>query len=326
MLTGRVRGLPLSVLKDAVMLDYTAMGSCVLVLTLVTLLAATLLLWKQRSPKAAGYWFVSGIIGILLGAAGAAATVQVMGYTLTRVYVNPAVAADGSAIAALPATADSGGQGSDSRGPGGMGMGGGDEMGGPGMRGAGTGAAGNAAKRQLTTLVRKIHLLTGDIAITLTDDQKGRLAELLGPARIQPTMTDEQATALHDDVLAVLDDAQLARQESVALPRGGGAGGPGASGGPGPQDEDANPFQQPQNAQPLEELMARVGASPAEPATEPEAASPATDPVSTEAAEPAPPTAEEAPAEPVSPTTDAAPPAAAGLPAAEDKDAASAIE
>ncbi len=68
------------------MWTYNAMGTCVLVLTLATIFVAVLVVHKQRAQKDIGIWLLSGLVGILLGASGAAATVQIMGYDLTIAY------------------------------------------------------------------------------------------------------------------------------------------------------------------------------------------------------------------------------------------------
>jgi hypothetical protein len=109
-------------------------------------------------------------------------------------------------------------------GGGGMGMGG---MGGMGM--------GPRPKRDLTTLVRKIDLLTGDIAVTLSAEQTVAVNDCLKDLEKPAKMSDDEAKAKHDKLLALFNDAQKARFEAIGLPRpaprAGGAGGPSGPGG-----------------------------------------------------------------------------------------------
>ncbi len=225
------------------MLNYNTMGACVLVLTLATILVVIpLTLRARRSEKGTGIWFLSGLTGILLGAGGAVAAVQLMGYELTESYSTSDTDYDSSDEAT-----------EDSEYAGGMG---GGEMGGGGMGG---GRWAPSPKRELTTLVRKIDLLTGDIALNLSDDQTTALAEILVRLDTQETMADDDAKAAQGEILAVLDDTQKAKQEAVGLPRSGrGRGGRG--GGGGEDEEDANPFSQEENATALQSLMGRLGA------------------------------------------------------------------
>jgi hypothetical protein len=265
------------------MLDYTTMGTCVLVLTLATLfLIIPLIVRAQRSGgKTVSVWFLSGLTGILLGAGGAAALVQLTGYELSAKAVGPVYQEEGSetetdeGMASSSGDADGSGSSAGGRGGGMRGMGpGGGMMGmgpGGGMMGMGPGR-GPSPKRELTMLVRKIDLLTGDIALNLTEDQAASLATILVDLRSQPTMTDDQATAARDAILAVLDEAQKARQEAIGLPfgRGGGRGGRGGGPGEGEAEEDANPFAQEENATAMQSLLARLG-SPT-PVTDPQPA------------------------------------------------------
>ena len=80
-------------------------------------------------------------------------------------------------------------------------------------------------------------------------------------------MSDEDAQAKHDEVLALLDDDQKAQLEAVSLPRSFGRGG--GRGGPGEEEQDANanPFQEEANATALTSLLQRFGGDdqPADP-------------------------------------------------------------
>ena len=244
------------------MLNYTTMGTCVLVFTLGTILVITLLIHKEKSGKGVGTAILAALIGILLGAGGAAAGVQIMGYDLTEIGSSGSGEGDGGDMG--------GGGGMGMGGGGGMGMGGGGGMGMGGGGGMGMGGGGvrpGAAKRQLTTLVRKIDLLTGDIALKLDEDQSNQLVGVLNRIKAQNAMSDEDATALEKELLALLTEDQTAKQEAVRLPRGGGrrgggsmGGGMGMMGGGGePPSADANPFEQEANRGALDLLLHRFG-------------------------------------------------------------------
>jgi hypothetical protein len=240
---------------------YNAMGTYVLVLTLATILVCVLLLLLRRSQGAGGLGLVSGLIGVLLGAAGAGAAVQLLDYDVVKVRPN---------MGASPAAGGASDAGSQPAGSGAMGMGMGGMMGSGGMGGMGGGGMGGPnPKRDLTTLVRKVNLLTSDIALTLTPEQSAGLVKILDPLASKASLTDDEATALHDELLALFDEGQKAKQDAIGLPfrRGGGSGGPGGGmGGPGgaaKPEPDANPFEQEQNAEALQSLLARFGGAPA---------------------------------------------------------------
>ncbi len=235
------------------MLSYNAMGTYVLVVTLATVFVVILVARQQRARKDIAIWLISGLVGVVLGAAAAAGIVQAMGYEISKTFV-------------VPPEAESGDDGEESgEEGGGMGMGSGGP-GGMGMMGMG-GGRGPSPKRELTMLVRKVDLLTGDIALNLSDEQGASLAEILGKIKSQEEMTDDDASALNGEILALLDEDQKAKQDAVGLPfrrggRGGSPGGPsGSPGGPGggEQPENANPFVQEQNAAALDGLLQRFG-------------------------------------------------------------------
>lgn len=130
-----------------------------------------------------------------------------------------------------------------------------------GMMGGGGGGQGPRPKQQLTTLIRKLELLTGDIAVTLTDEQRQALAKQLDEFAELKTLTDDDAEKKYNDLLALFDDAQKAKQEAIGLPfrRGGGGGGGGGFGGGGAQPApDANPFESEANANALKSLRERL--------------------------------------------------------------------
>jgi len=114
-------------------------------------------------------------------------------------------------------------------------------------------------KRDLTNVVRKLSLLTGDVAIALSDEQAASLASCLADLEKAESMSDGDAQAKHDELLALLDDDQKARLKAIGLPRGcpcGEGGPPGGMGSP-ERAEDANPFQEEANAEVLAKLRER---------------------------------------------------------------------
>lgn len=110
-------------------------------------------------------------------------------------------------------------------------------------------------KRELTDLVRKITLLTGDIQISLSSEQAATLAAALKDIEKPETMSDDEAKAKHEALLGLLDDNQKARLEAIGLPRGPRPGGGGSS---GPPAEDANPFADETSSAALETLRQRL--------------------------------------------------------------------
>ena len=197
--------------------------------------------------------------------------------------------------------------------------------------------AGPSPKQQLTTLVRKIDLLTGDVGLHLTPEQTADVLTAVQKLPNLEKMSDDEATAIHDDLMGVLNEDQKAREAAVSLPRrrGGGAGATSPGGPAAPPDPDLNPFKQEENLAAVQSLLQRFGvtsevaadlpassaeatnetapaageATPTTPAAEAPAAAtePTTEPVPTTGEAPA---AESAPASPAEPT-----PAAAGAPA-----------
>ena len=138
------------------------------------------------------------------------------------------------------------------------------------MFGGGGGGRGQNSKRQLTTLVRKLSLLTGDVAIRLSDEQTQSLLDALADVADQDTMTDDQAKEKYEALSSILTEDQIAKQENVGLPfrrrsrgGGGGFGGFGGGGRGGGGDEDANPFASETSGEALDILVARLRGEPA---------------------------------------------------------------
>ena len=135
-------------------------------------------------------------------------------------------------------------------------------MGGGGMGGMMGGGGGQPQpKRQLTTLVRKLELLTGDVAITLTPEQTKAVQEALDELSAIEKLTDDEAKEKHEKLLALLNEQQQAKQEAIGLPfRRGGGGMGGMMGGGAPPDPEANPFADEANAKALKSLRDRLAA------------------------------------------------------------------
>ena len=126
-----------------------------------------------------------------------------------------------------------------------------------GMGGGGFGGRAPSPKRQLTTLVRKIELLTGEIQLELGAEQSVDLVRILQQAESKDAMTDDEATALHEELLDLFSEDQKAAQEAISLPRRRGGGGFGPSGGDG--EEDNNPLAEEANAAAVARLLERFG-------------------------------------------------------------------
>jgi hypothetical protein len=124
--------------------------------------------------------------------------------------------------------------------------------------------------------VRKLELLTGKIEITLTAEQSASVTTALADIEKAEKMSDDDAKAKCDALMALLDNDQKSLLDAIGLPRPqrgpGGPGGPGGSpGGPGgsPPAADVNPFQQETNTEALKSLRQRFApAAPKEAAGE----------------------------------------------------------
>ncbi len=231
------------------MFNYNTMGSCVLVLTLATIFLAVLLIRQQRTGRLVAVWLMAGIAGILLGAAGYVTVIQLLGY---QVVEAPNIV--GYATDEPIGEEEDGGEGE------------GEAGGGRGQRGGGMGGGMGGftppPKRELTSLVRKVELLTGDISLQLTDEQAAQLTDILKRIEAQETMTDEEAAAANEEILAIFDEEQKAKEDAIGLPFS--RRGRGGSGGGEEVDEDANPFADGQNATAIQSLLSRLGQAPAD--------------------------------------------------------------
>jgi len=146
-----------------------------------------------------------------------------------------------------------------------MGGGGGAPGGGggaPGGGGGGGGGGGPQPRRDVVNLVRKIDILTGDIQITLTQEQTNAIRQALAGVEDEMTLSDEAAQAKYDEIAKLLTSEQMKTQSLVELPRlprDNRLGTPGYSSPSIP--EDLNPFTQQEVKEMLSSLRAKLGGS-----------------------------------------------------------------
>lgn len=231
---------------------YDTNASFILTIALISMLGTVLVWQKQRSGKTIHVWFWAAFFGILLGCAGTFALVRLTEGKLLRGTTPVAVTAESEASNSTGEHGVSGGPGDETGGE----MGGGMAAGpGGGMGGGMGGFGGPRPKRDLTSTVRKVALLTGKIEIALSPDQASAFLAALKDIEQPETMTDEEAQAKQDALLALLDDEQKEQLEAIGLPRG-----PRPGGGPSERPAgDANPFTQETNSAALEALRKRFG-------------------------------------------------------------------
>ncbi|MDI9444649.1 MAG: hypothetical protein QM844_10830 [Planctomycetota bacterium] len=218
-----------------------------LALGLLALLAAVLIWQTQRSGRTVIVWLAASVLGILLGFAGSYALVRLTGHEVVR--AGPRAISGGA-----PDLAAESRPGAEAPGGGPAGRGGGE--GGPrGMGGFGGPREPNP-RRDLTALVQKLALLTGEVSIRLTDQQAQTLCACLADLESGESMSSDDAKAKHAEILAILDEKQQTQLDAIGLPRRQ-PGGPGGAGAGRPA-ADANPFHQEANAQSLTVLRERV--------------------------------------------------------------------
>lgn len=239
---------------------YDANASFILTVALVAMLGVVLVWQTNRRGKTVVVWFWAAFFGVLLGFAGTFALVRISdGKLLLSTLKPPGAESEGGDSAEAPATMDA---------PGGGGAGGSGGGGGGGEMGGGRGGFGAPRpKRDLPTLVRKIVLLTGDVKLDLSAEQASAVIAALEGIEQAETMSDDEAQAKLDLLLAALDETQKQQLEAIGLPRGPR---PGGSGGGERPAEDANPFSEETNSSALETLRNRFQAGK-EPAPQPAA-------------------------------------------------------
>jgi len=208
--------------------QFSDMGIYAGLLALFCIFLVVMLILKKQSAKALQIGLTAGLVGIFIGAAGLVAASKMRGYTIT-----PPADANGS-----------GPPGGDGGFGGGGGGGGGGAPGGSRGGGGGRGGFQPSPTRELTTLVRELDLLTGDVKITLSAAQAKSVKALLAGIKELPAIEDDAAKDMLDEIMDKLTDEQKAKLEAVSLPRTRGAGGRGGGGG----DEPTNPFVADENA------------------------------------------------------------------------------
>jgi hypothetical protein len=231
---------------------YNAVGIYVLVVSLLSVFVIVLVARQGRTHKDVSIWLVSGLVGILLGAAAAGAVVQALGYELAKKNILP----EGITLASMSQEAVETGMptGSGTGMSCGTGSGSGMSCGTGSGAGMGCGMAGSEVppRVQLAMLVHKINLLTSDISLHLSDAQAARLVEILTRIKSQQGISNDQAAALQKQILDQFDVAQKAKPDSIGLPPSA------ASGVQSVQGQVANPFEGQQNAQALQSLLDRL--------------------------------------------------------------------
>jgi hypothetical protein len=290
-------------------------GWCLLAVALATLLVAILVGQSLRNKRTVSIWLVSGLVGILLGVSAPYAVMRLEGYELTRTPAPTASAMamgmPGMGMAGggmCPMTGQPKGEMK-----GAPGMGGGPapgmtcpmtgkplgEMkgtagmaGAPGMtcpmtgkpiEGAKGGPAaggcpsGGHCTECLTTLVQKLELLTGDIAITLSPEQAAAVNDCLRDVEKSAKLSSDEAKAKRNKLMAALNEKQKASLAAIGLPQpahsaapaaasetssccGGHSGGSCPTGGEAAakQDENQNPFQKDEASKAVKSLRERL--------------------------------------------------------------------
>ncbi len=221
-------------------LPLDTIGLGIVLVMLLSLMFALLMQQRERSQKTMALWLGSLVIGALFGSAGTLGVLRLRGVQhVVHVPAEPAM--DDSFFMADASDPDGERDGASTE----------EEsrrraLGGPNP------------PRDLTTLVRKLDLLTGDIAIVLTAEQSALVTRELADIETADALADEDAQVKIDAVMAQLNEDQQARLDAIGLPRGP-RGGEGRGRVPGEGvDEQANPFQQEVNAQALGRLRQRL--------------------------------------------------------------------
>ncbi|MFP6575870.1 MAG: hypothetical protein VB912_12000 [Pirellulaceae bacterium] len=254
------------------MLNLDVISIYILTLALLALVFGVFVNNRQKNGKTLSLWLASTILGLLLGATGALGACYWLGYEVVEKLQLP----DSESIALNDPDAE-GSMTPGGGGPGGGGPGGAE----PASRG-GSASRGSSrqvpARFQLMMLVRKLELLTGDVAIKLSDEQASQVHALLKEIEAAETLSDEDAQQKHDALLALMEDAQKAKTEAVSIPfRRGGSGGRGGSagnnsGGRGGSsgnsgggnrdasaEDDTNLFREGSSAEAIQALLGRLG-------------------------------------------------------------------
>jgi hypothetical protein len=196
-------------------------------------------LFKARVPAA----LASGLVCLLLGAgAGALTMYAAVGKADPQADAAPAEEGSNASSRTNPKAGGT-------KGGGAKGGGGGDKKGG--------GQRGPSPKAQLAQLVGKLDVLTAQsLHVELTTDQKKQAKELLADLTEKDAITDEEAKAKLDALLALLEpNKQTLEDAGFRWPGAGGGGGPGGGG----QTPSTNPFKTGEAADRLKALQTALG-------------------------------------------------------------------
>jgi hypothetical protein len=126
------------------------------------------------------------------------------------------------------------------------------------------------ARGFLTSIVRKLDLLTSDIGVTLTAEQAAGVSDCLRDVETPAKMSNSDAKAKYHRLVGVLSADQKARLAAIGLPQPGSDGpamGPGAMAGMMASKPDGNPPTSLEDAdakafRSLRERFAPKGAAP----------------------------------------------------------------
>jgi len=211
----------------------------ILTIALLALVSGVLINHRHKNEKTVSIWLASSFLGLLLGAAAALSACYLLGYEVVKQIELPAIARLSDEDPDLAEAGNPGPAGSR-----------------PGEGGRGGGRGGSRqlpASFQLTMLVRKLDLLTGDIAIVLTAAQSRDIHALLQEIEAAESLSDEQAQVQHDALLTLLDDSQQAKTSAVSLPFRRGRGSVGSAGG-----SESNPFREGSGTDSIRALLGRL--------------------------------------------------------------------
>ncbi len=242
---------------------FDAVTSYLLTLALVTLLVALLVRQSRPSQRTVVVWVALGAICVLLGCAGSYAAMRLAGYEVAK--APPPVGAEGSTEGMHGEMEHHGGMG---------------KMSGAGVRGVG----GRRPKLCLTTLVRKLDLLTGGLSITLSAEQAAAVNNCLKDIEKPDAISEKDAGAKRNQLAGLLNDNQKAQMNAIDLPppeasSPGPDTAPGMPGGGGmaapQQEQKQNPFQQDVEGKALKSLRERLASKGAAPKSETPKAPPA---------------------------------------------------
>ena len=219
------------------MLNVDVISIYILTIALVAMVFGVIVNHRQKNAKTISIWFVSVVLGLLLGASGAVGLCYFAGYEVAKRLELPnpretSTEESESVSEDRPAGRESGG------------------------RGAGRESSRQIpARSQLAVLVRKIDLLTGDIVIHWSEEQAKQLHGLLKEIEAAETISNEDAKTNYEALMALMEDSQKSKAAAVSLPVRNRRGGGSASAG----EDETNPFRDGSNAKAIQDLLRRLG-------------------------------------------------------------------